>query len=644
MSVIEPSSSAPPGDAAPDVDRGPVAPVARVAFTPLPPSAVELVGGFLGRLQQANSAMSVPRGAEHLEREGTWRNFDNVAKGAVGADYHGPCFEDGEAYKWLEAVAWDAGRTKSPTLLDWLDTASRRIAAAQDADGYLNTFVQSGRRAQRYEQLAWDHEIFNNGALIQSAVARFRATGRRDLLETAVRVADHLDRTFGPGRRAGTCGHPLIEMALVELYRTTLERRYLDLARYFVDVRGHDLLDPTHAYGDAYHSDRIPVRDTVVPEGHAVRAVYLAAGATDVAMETGDTELLERLQLQWQHMVEQKMYVTGGLGSRWEGEAFGDPYELPADRAYAETCAAIAGMQWSWRLLLATGEAKYADLIERQLYNAVLPGVSLDGDSYFYANALQLRAGAVATDSRMAAAGRQHWFGCSCCPTNLMRTIASLHSYLASSTTDGLQLHLFASARVNADLTAGRVAVAVRTDYPWSGNVTVEILQSPAGPWTLDLRIPAWADGATLRVADQTVAVAPGTYAHVRRSWAAADSVVLDLPVKPRLTAGRHRSDSTRGCVAIERGPLVYAVEQIDQEQDVAVDDLLVDPSVLDEEYDADVLGGVPVVVAGAVVAGERVDAATVRHRRVRAIPYFMWANRELGPMRVWLPASSPLS
>ncbi len=372
---------------------GPVDPIAPVIMSPLPFDAVRLGDGVLGDLQRDNGAVSVPRGAGHLEDQGAWTNFDNVAAGRTDADYHGPCFEDGEAYKWLEAVAWEAARTGDQACLDWLAGYSERIGAAQAGDGYLNTFIQAGGRPTRYERLAWDHEIFNNGALIQSAVAQYRATGAEGLLGIARRAADHLDATFGPEKQQGTCGHPLIEMALVELYRATGERRYLALATFFVDIRGRDLIDPPHGFGDAYHSDRIPVRETTVPEGHAVRAIYLAAGATDVAIERQDHELLEQLKLQWQNMIEQKTYLTGGLGSRWEGEAFGDPYELPSDRSYAETCAAIAGIQWSWRLLLATGETRYADLIERQLYNAVLPGIGLDGDSYFYANALQLRAG-----------------------------------------------------------------------------------------------------------------------------------------------------------------------------------------------------------------------------------------------------------
>lgn len=612
---------------------GPAAPRADTACRPLPSTAVSLSGGLLHRLQTMNAVTSIPRGAEHLAQEGAWQNFDNVANRDESTTYHGPCFEDGEAYKWLEAVAWEAGRTRGKPLLEWLTGCSAKVAAAQDADGYVNTFIQRGGRSSRYEQLAWDHEIFNMAALIQSAVAQLRATGLRDLLAVAIKAADHLDATFGPGKAAGTCGHPLIEMALVELYRTTGEPRYLELARYFVDVRGHDLLDPSHRFGDDYHSDRIPVRETLVPEGHAVRAIYLAAGATDVAIETGDTGLLDALQRQWQNMVDQKMYVTGGLGARWEGEAFGDPHELPSDRAYAETCAAIAGIQWNWRLLLATGEAKYADLMERQLYNAVLPGISWDGDSYFYANALQVHTGAVAIDTRMAAGGRRHWFGCSCCPTNIMRTLAVVQSYLATRTADALQLQLLTSATLAADLEAGRLELDVRTDYPFDGRVIITISAAPEQQAAVEVRIPAWAGNTSAVGPDGDLSPVPGSYLRVARRWQRGDRIELDLAISPRLTVGHHRADATRGCVAIERGPLVYAVEQVDQVDGALVDDLALDGARLSDEHAAELLGGAPVVSASGVVLGGDERPVTVR-----ALPYFLWANRQVGAMKVWLP------
>ena len=506
----------------------------------------------------------------------------------------------------------------------------RCVAAAQAPDGYLSTFNQVGGKRDRYEWISYDHEIFNMATMIQAAVARYRASASSDLLDVARKAADHLDATFGVDKRRETCGHPLVEMALVELYRVTGERRYLDLASYFVDVRGHGTLtDPTwQGWTSVYFSDRIPVRDTVYPEGHAVRAVYLAAGATDVAVETGDDELFAALRRQWDNMVEAKMYVNGSLGSRWEGEAFGDPYELPSDRGYGETCAAIASIQWSWRLLLATGEAKYADLIERQLYNAVLSGVTLDGDRYFYVNTLQVREGAIAYDDRMGAAGRQEWFGCSCCPTNLMRTLASWHHYVATSTDAGLQIHQYGSATVSG----GGLQLRISADYPWRGEIELLVEEDLTDERELSLRVPAWAAGATLEVAGESVPVAPGEYARVHRSWRAGEIVRLVLPMSPRTTRGHHRVDAVRGSVAIERGPLVYAIEHVDQRDGLRVDDAAVISDDLSEEWRDDLFGGIPVVTAAARNLPDGEAGQLV------AIPYFMWANREIGPMKVWLP------
>ena len=614
--------------------QGPVSPLAATALAALPFGAVRLQGGLLGRLQHANGSTSIPRGIAHLEDEQAWTNYETAALGRRDVVYHGPFFEDGEAYKFLEAAAWEAGRSGAEDLVGYLARRTQQIGSAQEADGYLNTFIQCGQRGERFGRLDLDHEIFNVGALVQSGVAQFRSTGRAELLDIACRAADQLDATFGPNQRAGTCGHPLSEMALVELYRTTQEPRYLRLASYFVDVRGRGVLSHPEGPTPTYLSDRVPVRETETPEGHAVRAVYLAAGATDVAIETGDTALLEQLQLQWQNMVSSKMYVTGGLGSRWDGEAFGDPFELPSDRAYAETCAAIAGAQWSWRLLLATGEAKYADLIERQLYNAVLPGVSLDGDSYFYVNALQVRGGAVADDSRSPVGGRRHWFGCSCCPTNLMRTLASLHTYVATTTSSGLQIHQLASGEITADLDGGAARVVVDTDYPWDGRVGVTVTDGPAQEWVLSVRVPAWATGATARVADDEVPVVPGEYLRVRRVWRAGTTLELNLPVEPRFVQGDPRVDSSRGCVAVERGPLVYAFEQVDNPTS-DIDDLVIDADVpLQAQLDSEVLGG-----AWVVDARTPIGPTGQPGQGVRAVPYFMWANRQVGPMRVWVPA-----
>lgn len=609
---------------------GPVDPIAATALRPLPFDAITITEGFLHQLQQENGSTSIRQGYDHIEHQQAWTNFENAAARKVGEPYHGPVFEDGEAFKWLEAVAWEEGRAPAADLDEWLSRYCALSARAQAEDGYLSTFNQAAGKRGRYEWISYDHEIFNMATMIQAAVARYRATGRVDLLDVACRAADHMDATFGWGKREELCGHPLIEMALVELYRVTGEPRYLALASYFVEKRGQrTLTDPTwQGWTSTYFSDRIPVRQTQYPEGHAVRAVYFASGATDVAIETGDTELLAALRRQWDNMVEAKMYINGSLGSRWEGEAFGDPFELPTDRGYGETCAAIASMQWSWRLLLATGEAKYADLIERQLYNAVLSGVSLDGGKYFYVNALQVRSGAVPFDSRMPASGRKAWFGCSCCPTNLMRTVSTVHQYVATGTGGSVEVHQFASA----DIRSGTTRIKLRSNYPWSGEIVAEVAESSAEPWELAIRIPGWADGAALELNGEPLAATAGAYARLTRRWQAGDRLTLRLPMAARQVYGHHRVDAVRGAVAIARGPLVYAIEQIDQAAGVTVDDVeLLQREPAQEERLA-LFGGIPALKLPARV-GPSGPRATLT-----AIPYFMWANREVGPMRVWLP------
>ncbi|MBK7819957.1 MAG: glycoside hydrolase family 127 protein [Tessaracoccus sp.] len=604
-------------------------PLVPTTLRPLRHGAARITDGFLAELQDGNRKTSIPHGHVHLSEQQAWANLENAAARRVGEAYHGPMWEDGEVFKWLEAVAWHEGLDADEVMGRWLDDYSDLARRAQADDGYLSTFNQAAGKRGRYEWISYDHEIFNMATLIQAAVAQYRASGRTVLLDVACRAADHLAETFGFNKRAELCGHPLVEMALVELYRVTGAQRYLDLASYFVEHRGHGTLtDPTwQGWTSVYFSDRIPVRETVYPEGHAVRAVYFAAGATDVAIETGDQELLDALRTQWDNMVGAKMYVNGSLGSRWEGEAFGDPYELPNDRGYGETCAAVASIQWSWRLLLATGDAKYADLIERQLYNAVLSGVSLDGDKYFYVNALQVHRDALVYDGRMPANGRQPWFGTSCCPTNLMRTIATLHDLIATSSERGVQIHQFASAEVSA----GDVSLAMTTTYPWGLDVDIQVTGAPEDPRELALRIPSWAAGATLTVNGDPVEAPAGDYARILRTWSAGDRIALVLPTAPRVVRGHPQVDSTRGAVAIERGPLVYAVEQMDQPSGLEVEDFqLVDLHMAVEWRD--ILGGVPAVL-GTARSGP--DGEPLR---AVAIPYFMWANRSVGPMRVWLP------
>ncbi|MFG1621146.1 glycoside hydrolase family 127 protein [Kribbella sp. NPDC049227] len=614
-----------------DSSRSPAAGT-RGRWRPVGLADAKITGGFWSPRQQRNGDSAIPSGQDQLEKAGNLQNL-RLAAGIGEGEAIGPVFADSDVYKWLEAAAWEYGRNPSEELLQRQRDLTAIVAAAQREDGYLDSVVQLRYGDEgRYKQLVWSHEHYCAGHLIQAAVAQVRCTGDRELLEVAIKLADHLVATFGDGKTVDVDGHPVIEMALVELYRETGTTAYLDLARWFVDARGHGIIR-NHGHEPAYFSDRVPVREATTVEGHSVRAVYLAAGATDVAVETGDTELLESLKRQFAHMWSTKTYVTGGLGARWEGEAFGDEYELPSDRAYAETCAAIGGIQWAWRMLLATGDASYADAIERMLYNGFLAGVSLAGTEYFYVNALQLRGGAHADNGRSPAHGRRGWFDCACCPPNIMRTLASLDGYLASTSDGTIQIHQYAAGT----LTAGDVTLTVDTAYPWDGAVGI----TASGPIAVELRIPAWAEGATVNGKPVDAA------GYARVDAAAGEVIELKLPMATRVVGADPRVDAVRGCVALERGPLVYAVEQADQQADV--DDLHLLPGAsVAASHDDQLLDGVTVLrTRGRAGAGHRdavwpfaTDSAdgVADEVDVVAVPYYAWANREIGAMRVWLP------
>jgi uncharacterized protein len=607
------------------------------AVLALHPRVVGAVSGGFWSVWAAANGTAVERGYERLVEAGNVGNV-RIAAGERDGAAQGPVFADSDLHKWLEAAAWEYGRRPDPALLDRQLALTRTLAAAQCPDGYLDTPIQLRADPARYSDLGWSHEHYCAGHLIQAAVAQARATGRADLLDVAVRLADHLAGTFGPAGRPDLDGHPVVEMALVELYRQTGGRRYLDLARHFVDTRGRGHATPPGA-DPGYFSDRVPVRTAGTVEGHAVRAVYFGAGATDVAIETGDTELLSALRRQYAAMAATKQYVTGGLGARWDGESFGDEYELTADRAYAETCAAIGAVQWAWRLLLATGDAGYADQIELLLYNAMLPGVALSGTEYFYVNPLQQRAGARADGDRSPAHGRRGWFTCACCPPNVMRTLASLPAYLATGTADGLQIHQYATGTLAA---GDGLRAEVATGYPWDGRIVVTLSRVPDREIELALRVPGWAAGAAL----DGEPVPAGRYARLRRRFAAGDRVTLELPMPVRLLVADDRVDAARGCVAVARGPLVYAAEQTDQPAGMAVDDVRIDPAAPFTAERTDILGGVTLLRTNGFAASDHSgplyrpygEPTPVRPAELTLIPYYAWANRGPAAMRVWLP------
>ena len=621
---------------------------AQVVLRPLTLGGFRLIEpGFWGERQRLNGEATIPLGRRRLEEAGNFHNL-RLAAGLVSGDYQGPLYQDSDVYKWLEAVAWELGRRASPDLAGCQKDITELVAAAQRPDGYVNSYFQVHPEVARFSDLAHGHELYCAGHLVQAAIAQKRSTGDEGLLEVAVRFADYLVDEFGPGRRTGVPGHPEIEMALVELYRLTGQERYLALARYFVDARGKGLLENIR-FGPAYYQDRVPVRNATSPEGHAVRALYLAAGATDVALETNDGELLAALIAQWRDMVATKTYLTGGLGSRWEGEAFGEQYELPADRAYCETCAAIASVLWSWRLLLATGESRYADVIERTLFNALISGVSADGTAFLYVNPLQLRDGDDAMSSRSPGKGRQAWFGTACCPTNLMRFLACIDQYAWTSSPRGLQLHQYMAGRVSHACANGEISLEVQTNYPWEGDVHISVSATPISPWELSVRIPAWCRAAHVAYGGSDEQLDAGTdgYLRLRRTWQPGDRLTLSLDMPARRTVALRDIDSAHGCEALERGPLVYCLEQTDL-QWCRFNQL----RIAQGEVELAPHPRLPGVVALAVPAKEALGVRRwdwpyqeeVPHEEygpsgvVLATPYFAWGSGPVGPMRVWIP------
>ncbi|SHN10242.1 glycoside hydrolase family 127 protein [Actinacidiphila paucisporea] len=640
---------------APPVPAGPVRPGrdARTALTPA--VAAEILGGFWHGRREVNARVGIPQGARLLESAGNLHNL-RLAAGTAGGAFQGDFpFMDSDVYKWLEAAAWQLGPSGTPddgVLAAEVDRVTALVAAAQQSDGYLNTWFQVTKDGRRYEDLRWGHELYCAGHLIQAAVAHHRTTGAKELLDVAVRFADHLDSVFGSDRQIdGFDGHPEVETALVELYRETGERRYLDLAGYFVDRHGHGLLG-----GEAYCQDRVPLREQRHVEGHAVRQLYLLAAAADLAAETGDSELLGACERLWTAMVATKTHVTGGLGAHHDEEDFGDPYELPNERAYCESCAAVASVHWSWRMALLTGEAKYSDLIERTLFNGFLAAVSLDGERWLYVNPLQVRDGHTDTGGDQSAR-RTRWFRCACCPPNVMRLLASLEHYMTSTDADGLQIHQYATGRYTGDLLGTPTIVSVHTEYPWAGRITVTVEDGPTDrPWTLSLRIPQWCTGRTVEVSGAATgaAVVDGGWLRLERNWTPGDEVTLDLDIAPRLVEADPRVDAVRGCVAVERGPVVYCLEGVDHPGG-GLDDIVIDLArPLTEERRPELLGGVVTVTAAGHRRTPPDDGWWPYHRStgpagapaapsdgdlvLTAVPYYSWANREDGAMRVWLP------
>ena len=613
---------------------------------PLGLAEIALTTGFWAQLQQTNAEATLAHCERWMERLGWITNFDRVADGTTSSDRPGWPFSDSEVYKLLEALAWEHGRTRDPAIDATLRRLTARVARAQDADGYLNTCYGHGTQLPRYADLGEGHELYCTGHLLQAAVARLRTSGPDELVAVAIRAADHVCKVFGPQGREAICGHPEIEVGLAELGRATGVQRYIEQAQLFVERRGNGLLGE-HKWGRSYYQDDIPVREATIWRGHAVRALYLAAAAADVAVDTGDVELFAAVERQWTATVERRTYLTGGMGSHHQDEGFGDDWVLPPDRAYCETCAGIASAMVSWRLFLATGQARYADLAERTFYNVVATSPQEDGRAFFYANSLHQRvlgcsASVDEVNPRAEGAARAPWFDVSCCPTNVARTLASWHTYAAVVEPDGLTIVQHASAQLRTTLADGHaVAVDIETSYPDDGLVAVTVVQGPDVAWTVRLRVPAWAEGAEIEEGGVRRPVAPGFVA-VRRTWAVGDQVRLHLPMTPRFTWPDTRIDAVRGSVAVEWGPRVLCLESTDLPAHVPFDAVRIDTSVQPRLVDGRVV--VQTVVIGDPAPkggwpyGEKAGTEVGERLEVSLVPYHQWAARGPSMMRVWVP------
>ncbi len=642
-------------------------PASGTRLQPLGLGASRIDGGLWHDLRRRNREVTIPHGAAQLEAVGNLANFRLAAMGAEdgyagGVDDAGRPFPflDSEVYKWLEAVGWELAAGPDAELARLADPVIDLVGRAQRPDGYLNTYFQVAERGRVFTDLHWGHELYTAGHLVQAAVAWRRSTGDERLLRIAERAVGRIEAEVGPGRRDGIDGHPEIEMALVELYRLTGAERHLRLAQTLVERRGRGLLGPGR-YGARYWQDHETVRAARDPAGHAVRQVYLDCGVVDVAIETGDADLLDAALARWGSMQAAFTYLTGALGSRHRDEAFGEPFELPPDRAYAETCAAIGSSMLAWRLLLATGETRFADAIERTASNAVLSGLALDGCRFYYSSPLQRRTGSAMVREGAATTGRVPWYPCSCCPPNLMRFIATFPDLIATRAAGGLQLHQYATGQVEGSVAGGAARVSIATGYPWSGEIGITIEATPAGRWPLTLRIPGWCHDARVTVNGEDVrddGASRGTRTLDRR-WEAGDLVRLTLAMPPRVTVADPRIDAVRGTIALERGPIVYALEEPDLPAGVVLEAIEVsaDPELGVVPGGAALPDGSVALTLDARVRREPeraawpygatasfLPASPGEPVRVQAVPYFATANRGGTAMRVWLPVASAAS
>jgi DUF1680 family protein len=632
-----------------EVYRHPDAPVKEVAFT-----NVHIDDSFWAPRIETNRKVSIPSAFKECEKNGRFDNFA-IAGGLMKGEHRGDfSFDDTDPYKIIEGASYSLAVEYDPKLDNYLDSVINLIAAAQEPDGYLTTCVTNKctRLSGWWGTHRWEkinsHELYNCGHLYEAAVAHYLATGKRSLLDVAIKNADLVCKTFGYGEGQITypSGHPIVEMALARLYKVTGDKKYLDEAKYFVEETGRLTNGRPPSM---YSQDHKPILDQDEIVGHAVRAGYLYSGVADVASLTNDTAYFNALTRIWENMAGKKLYITGGIGSRAQGEGFGPNYELNNHTAYCETCAAIANVYWNYRMFLATGDAKYADVYERALYNGVPSGVSLSGDKFFYDNPLE----------SMGQHERQEWFGCACCPGNVTRFMASVPQYMYATQGDDVLVNLYIQSNADIATDGNKVHLRQTSDYPWQGKVTVDVTPETENEFAIRLRIPGWAcdapvptdlysyverpsAGYEVKVNGKKVTPMTGDgYATVKRVWKKGDKVELTLPMDVKRVKANDSVADDRGKLAIQRGPVMFCLEGQDQGDSIVFDKFLPTDARFTEKYEPSLLSGVMTLTA----PGKKLlPDGTVADATLKAIPYCTWNNRGCDQMAVWIPTDSSVA
>lgn len=600
---------------------------------------VKITDAFWAPRLEAVLKNTLPHCFKQCEDTGRLRNFDKAA-GKLEGKFEGYFFNDSDVYKVIEGAAYALMHRRDSEVERTCDEIIARILAAQQPNGYLNSYFSLTPSEQPWSNTKVRHELYCAGHMIEAALAYYEATGKRDFLDAAIRFVDHIADVFGPNARHDVPGHEEIELALIKLYYATNEQKYFDLARFFVEQRGH--ADGRELYGE-YCQDHAPVRTHTQIVGHAVRAMYLYCAAADLAAAQNDPEIVDMLERVWRDTIDAKMYVTGGIGPSSDNEGFTVAYDLPNDSAYSETCASIGMALWNHRLNLLSADARYADVLERVLYNALLAGMSLDGTLFFYTNPLGSRG----------THHRKPWYACACCPTNVVRFIPSVAGYIYAQAPGEVFVNLYIASDADIPTTDGPIQIRQETRYPWDGAVRLTLKPRDPRELTLALRIPEWCAGEMIRV--NGTAVEAGRrkgYALIQRKWKDGDVVELDLPMPVQRIEADPRVEANRGRVALQRGPVIYCLEAADNTGGVRNLALSRDAE-LTAGFRGDLLGGVGVITGTAqrgVAPREEGWDRSLYNRAARAepapftaIPYFAWDNREAGDMVTWLPESLTL-